>query len=145
MLLIPVVDQLRTVETAGKKEFYKVATSANFAAAKDDLKAVPSAYVLPLRDQAGSNQLGGGGAILQPVKEQFGIALAISNLRDPTGTAAQAEFERLRKLVMIKMLGFVPGDEYDPCEYVGGSLLLILPDVIWWQMVFTTTYMERNF
>lgn len=144
MLLIPVIDQIKTIQTAGAAEFRKVATAANFAAARDDLKQAPAAYVLPMNDAAGANQLGGG-AILQPVKERFGIALAVSNLRDPTGVAAQAEFERLRRLVIDKLLGFVPGEGYEPCEYGGGNILLMTTDVLWWQLVFTTGYMERNF
>jgi hypothetical protein len=144
MLLLPVVDQIKTIQAAGNDEFRKVATAANFAAARDDLKNPPAAYVVPMADRAGANSLGGG-AILQPVREQFGVALGVSNLRDASGVAAQAEFERLRRLVIDKLLGFVPGEGYEPCEYGGGSLLLLSPDVLWWQLTFTTGYMERNF
>lgn len=144
MLLIPVVNQIKTIQTAGKDEFRKVAGVANFAAAREDLKQPPAAYVLPLNDSAGANQLGGG-AILQPVKERYGVALALSNLRDASGVAAQAELERLRRLVIDKLLGFVPGDGYEPCEYGGGTILLMTTDVLWWQLVFTTGYHERNF
>lgn len=145
MLLPPVADQLELiVKPGGAKEFLKVDMAANFAAARDDLKNPPAAYVLPVADRAGPNSLGGG-AILQPVREQFGVALAVSNLRDATGRAAQIEFERLRRLVIDKLLGFVPGEGYEPCEYGGGGLLLLTPDVLWWQLVFTTQYMERNF
>lgn len=144
MLLLPIVDQIKAIETGGVAEFRKVATAANFAAARDELKNPPAAYVLPMADRASANQLGGG-AILQPVKEQFGVALAVSNLRDASGVAAQAEFERLRRLVIDKLLGFVPGTDYEPCEYGGGGILMLAPDVLWWQLVFTTGYMERNF
>lgn len=144
MLLLPVIDQIKTIVTAGIPEFRKVAGAANFAAARDDLKMPPAAYVLPLQDTAGANQLGGG-AILQPVKEQFGVALAVSNLRDVTGVAAQAELERLRRLVIDKLLGFVPGTEYEPLEYAGGNILMMDASVLWWQLRFTTGYMERNF
>lgn len=144
MLLLPVVSQIKTIQTAGLDEFRKVATAANFAAARDDMKQAPAAYVLPMNDVASPNQLGGG-AILQPVKERFGVALAVSNLRDPSGVAAQAEFERLRRLVIDALLGFVPGTDYEPIEYAGGALLVIDASVLWWRLTFTTGYMERNF
>lgn len=146
MLLLPIADQLKLItKPGGAPEFLKVAGAANFASARDDLKAKPAVYVLPMADAAGANKLGGGGAIIQPVKERFGVALAISNLADQTGFKAQTELERLRSLVIGKLLGFVPGDGYEPCEYGGGGLLLLGPDVLWWQLVFTTGYTERNY
>lgn len=144
MLLVPVVDALKAIETDGKAEFRKVATAANFAAARDDLKQVPAAYVLPMNDTAAPNALGGG-AVLQQVKERFGVALAVSNLRDASGVAAQVEFERLRRLVIDALLGFVPGAGYEPVEYAGGSLLAIDASVLWWQLSFTTGYIERSY
>lgn len=144
MPFIPVIDQIKTIETAGAQEFRKVASAANFAAARDDLKNPPAAYVIPLRDAASASQLGGG-AILQPVKEQIGVVLAVSNLRDATGVAALIEFRRLRRLVIDKLLGFEPGTGYDPIEYIGGNILMMDASVLWWQLTFTTGYMERNF
>lgn len=144
MLLLPIVDQLKAIQTAGKPEFRKVSGAANFAAASDDLKGgFPVAYVIPLRDNAGASQI--EGAVLQQVKEQFGVMLVVSNLRDAKGEAAQAEFERLRKLVISSLLGFFPGTDYDPVEYVGGAILKIDAQTLWWQLTFTTGYMERNF
>lgn len=146
MLLTPVADQLELIlKPGGAREFIKVGTGAQFAAARDDLKNPPAAYVLPLRDTAGPNNLGGGAAIIQPVREQFGIALAVSNLRDNTGRAAQIELERLRRLVIDQVLGFVPGDGYEPCEYAGGTILYMDTAVLWWQLTFTTGYTERNY
>ncbi|PIY01695.1 MAG: hypothetical protein COZ23_01865 [Hydrogenophilales bacterium CG_4_10_14_3_um_filter_58_23] len=145
MLLSPVVAALKLIVTpGGAQEFRKVATAANFAAAREDLKQPPAVYVLPMNDAAGQNSLGGG-AIIQPVIERFGVVLAVSNLRDASGVAAQVEFERLRRLVIDQLLGFVPGDGYEPCEYVGGSLLALDASVLWWQLVFRTGYMERNY
>ena len=144
MPFIPVINLIRTIETNGVPEFRKVASAANFAAARDDLKSPHAAYVIPLSDAAGASQLGGG-AILQPVREQFGVVLAVSNLRDASGVAALIEFRRLRRLVIDALLGFVPGTDYEPIEYGGGNLLMMDAAVLWWQLKFTTGYMERNF
>lgn len=145
MLLLPVIAQIKTIKTAGIAEFKKVAGAANFAAARDDLKnAMPAAYVIPLRDTGSPNPLEGG-AVSQHIKEQFGVILAVSNLRDAKGEASQAELERLRKLVNASLLGFSAAADYDPIEYVGGTILAIDAAVLWWQITFTTGYYERNY
>lgn len=143
MLLLPIITQLKTIETAGAAEFKKVAGAANFASAREDIKICPAAYVIPLRDVGSPNPLEGG-AVSQHIKEQFGVILAVSNLRDAKGEAAQAELERLRKLVIASLLGFSAAD-YDPIEYVGGTILAIDAAVLWWQITFTTGYYERNY
>lgn len=144
MPFVSVINQLKTIKTDGVAEFRKVAAAANFAAARDDMKQPPAAYVIPLNDAAGANQLGGG-AILQPVRETFGVVLAVSNLRDSTGVAALTEFRRIRRLVIDELLGFVPVTDYEPIEYGGGNLLMMDTAVLWWQLKFTTGYHERNF
>ena len=68
-----------------------------------------------------------------------------SDLRDASGVAALVEFRRLRRLVIDELLGFVPGTDYEPIEYIGGNILLMDTAVLWWQLKFTTGYMERNF
>lgn len=144
MLLLPVIELLKTIQTDGAQEFRKVAGAANFAAARDDLKNPPAAYVVPLSDSAKPNALSCGG-IEQHVTERFGVVLAVSNLRDTKGEAAQAEFERLRSLVIGALLGFVPGEGYDPVQYGGGRVLQIDASVLWWQLEFVTGYYERKF
>lgn len=144
MLLLPIIAHLKTIKTAGVAEFKKVAGAANFAAARDDLKFPPAAYVIPLRDSASPNQIEGG-AVNQHIKEQFGVILAVSNLRDAKGEAAQEEFERLRQLVIGSLLGFSAATDYDPIEYVGGTILAIDASALWWQITFTTGYYERNY
>lgn len=143
MLLLPVITLLKAIQTDGKAEFRKVACAANFAAARDDLKAPPAAYAIPLSDSPGPNALDSGG-IEQAVKERFGVLLAVSNLRDATGSAAQVELERLRRLVIDELLGFVPGTGYDPVELGPGRLLMMDTSVLWWQIDFTTGYLERK-
>lgn len=144
MLLSPIIAQIKAIATDGAAEFKKVAGAANFAAAREDLKFPTAAYVIPLRDSASPNQIEGG-AVNQHIKEQFGVILAVSNLRDAKGEAAQVEFERLRKLVIGSLMGFSASAEYEPIEYVGGTILAIDAAVLWWQLTFSTGYYERNY
>lgn len=146
MLLQPIMDRL--VATAGATVvpggFRKVSGAADFAAAKDDLKIPPVAYVLPLNDSAAPNMLLGLG-VDQHVVERFGVVLAVGNMRDMRGDAVNSALESLRRLTIDNLLAFVPSVDYDPVQYGGGRLLMLDVSVIWWQLEFVTGYYERKF
>jgi hypothetical protein len=139
MLLQPVADQIKASVT----DFRLVAGAANFAAAKDDLKMPPAAYVIPLSDSAQPNLLQGY-SVEQHVVERFGVILAVSNVRDVRGDAVNAPLEALRKATIGCLLGYQPAADYDPIEYGGGKLLMLDVSVMWWQLEFLTGYYERK-
>lgn len=139
MLLSPVAAQLTSVVTA----FRKVYGAANFAAAKEDLKATPTGYVLSLSDAAKPNTLIGL-RVHQHVIERFGVILAVSNARDVRGEAVNGPLETLREQVIQALLGFQPTTDYDPILYAGGRLLELDVTTLWWQLEFTTGYYERK-
>lgn len=145
MLLQPVIDHI--VATAGvvvlAGGFRKVAGAADFAAAQDDLKVPPVAYVIPLGDTAMPSTLQGY-SVDQHVIERFGIVLAVSNVRDVRGGAVNSPLEILRRATIDNLLAFQPAADYDPVQYGGGRLLLLDVSVIWWQLEFTTGYYERR-
>lgn len=123
--------------------FRKVLGAADFAAARDDLKVPPVAYVIPLNDTAGPNMLVRPG-IHQQVTERFGVVLAVENLRDVRGAAVNAALETLRRATIDGLLGFQPAADYDPVKYGGGRLLMLDVSVLWWQLEFITGYYERK-
>ncbi|HEU0282327.1 MAG TPA: hypothetical protein VFQ99_00965, partial [Gallionella sp.] len=123
--------------------FRKVLGAADFAAARDDLKMPPTAYVLPLSDRAAPNALVGL-RVHQQVIERFGVVLAVENLRDVRGAAVNAALETLRRATIDSLLGFQPAADYDPIQYGGGRLLMLDVAVIWWQLEFITGYYERK-
>jgi len=139
MLLQPIANQLIAQVT----DFRKVAGAANFAAAQEDLKATPSAYVIPLSDVAQRNTLVGL-SVSQRVIERFGVILAVDNKRDVRGDAVNAVLEPIRAATLVALLGMVPATDYDPVLYAGGRLLLLDVSVMWWQLEFTTGYFERK-
>lgn len=139
MLLQPIADLLIAQVTS----FRKVSGAANFAAAREDLKAWPTAYVMPLADAARPNSLAGL-SVHQHVIERFGVILAVSNLRDVRGDAVNAELEVIRQPTIQALLGFQPSADYDPVQYAGGKLLMLDVSVLWWQLEFTTGYYERK-
>ena len=148
MLSQPVVDLLAALGTGSKKEFYKVMGAADFMAAAEDLKGTKNkrvAYVIPLADKAEKNSLVRPG-VSQRVTELFGVVMAIEGLRDVRGDAVNAEIEAKRKTVINALQGFVPEDGYEPVQYAGGRLLKFDQNikVIFWQLEFSTAYLERK-
>lgn len=143
MLSQPIVDLLSALATGGVKDFNKVAGAASFAAAKEDLKNPPAAYVIPLADSARPNALDCGG-VEQYVAERFGVVIAVDNKRDTRGDAVNAALEDKRGKVIAALLGICPGDGYDPVQYGGGQLLALDVTTIWWRLEFITGYTERK-
>jgi hypothetical protein len=139
MLLQPVADLLIAQVT----DFRKVAGAANFAAAREDLKATPTGYVLSLSDVAKPNTYINK-SVQQHVIERFGVILAVDNKRDVRGDAVNGPLESLRSQVILALLGFQPAAGYDPVLYGGGRLLELDVTTLWWQLEFTTGYYERK-
>lgn len=141
MLLQPIATQLRDTVT----DLRKVSGAANFAAAREDLKLPPAAYLIPLAGNAQPNRLIGRN-ISQHVPERFGVILAVSNLRDVRGDAVNAALEDLRNQSIQALLGFQASAAYDPIQLGPEALLMLDTDrnVLWWQIIFSTGYYERK-
>lgn len=134
MDLAPVIARIRSQVTALKF----VGGAADLAAAAEDLKIAPAAYVYALAERAARS--GGIGYVAQQVTARFGVVIAARNLRDARGEAAAADLEPLRTSVRAALVGWAPAAGYDRCEYVGGRLLQLAQAVLWWQDDFETTY-----
>lgn len=136
--LDPIIARLDAQVAALKK----VGGAADFEAALAELKIEPAAFVIPLRDAAQPNTL--ENAVSQRVISRFGVALAVQNLRDASGTKAQTELAPLRDSVITALLGWAPDADRDPCEYGGGRLLRLRDRVLWWLDEFVTAYYVRK-
>ncbi len=121
----------------------RVAGSAELAAASEDLKQVPAAFVIPNAERPGSSSTGTM-VTSQQNSVRFGVVLAVSNLRDARGEKAQADLLTLRTAVMTALHGWQPNAEFDPLEYAGGRLLQLSDQVLWWQDDFSTTHLLRS-
>ncbi len=138
MLIAPIIAQVQTVTVLKSVEGV-----VEFALAQQSLKGVPAAFVVPLMDSATPNRMLSG-AVEQRVAERFGVILAVSNVRDQRGQAANEDLEGVRKSVIAALLGWQPAAGYDPVEYGGGRMLSLINPVLWWQLEFTTAYIERK-
>lgn len=105
-------------------------------------QAVPAAFVVPLEERAGHNTLDTG--ISQRVDTRFGVILAVRNLRDGVGAAANDDLETLRRAIKDALLGWRPTGADDVCTFGGGRVLQLANQVLWWQDDFLTAYYERK-
>src|SRR5487761_2207578 len=137
MLLAPIITQVQTVPV-----LKRVLGTVDFASAQQEISGLPVAYVMPLSDAASPNRMLSG-AVEQRVTERFGVILAVNNVRDMRGAAANEDLESLRVSVIAALLGWQPAPGYDPIEYGGGRILTLANTVLWWQLEFVTAYFER--
>jgi hypothetical protein len=121
----------------------KVGGSADFGVAETALRnKLPAAFVIPLAEQASPNS-SATTLVSQKVNQQFGVILAVSNLRDATGEKALADLAAVRQQVFAALLGWIPLGERSAMELSGGNLQDMSDQVLWWQDVFNIdTYLR---
>lgn len=118
----------------GAADFQK-ASEANPAAA-------PAAYVFPLREVAGPNPVAPD--VHQRVATEVAVVLAVKNVSDARGAAAQQDMTTLRAAVKAVLLGWVPAAGYDALERGTGGLLAFRDGYMWWQDTYTTAFYDRS-
>ncbi|MDO8932580.1 MAG: hypothetical protein Q7U97_09320 [Rhodocyclaceae bacterium] len=123
--LAAVEDAFKLVEGAADLE----------AAMKARPKAVPAAYVIPLREVGGKSPT--YSRTRQKVATTFGVVYAVSNVADGKGVAAQADLVTLRGKTFASLIGWSPAGA-DPLEFDTGVLLALKDGVLWWQDAFRT-------
>lgn len=138
--LAPIATRIRTQVGALKA----VGEAADLAAALEDLKIAPAAFVIPLRSQGGGNALDSADAAMQRLSITFGVVFGIQNLRDATGAKASADLATLRGSVFEALLGWRPTADHDICLIGAGQLAAMRDRVLWWQDSFTTAIYVRK-
>ena len=98
-------------------------------------KAMPAAYVIPLREVAGASPL--YSRTRQKVAVTVGVVLAVANAADAKGAAAQADLTALRNQVLNALLGWSPAGA-EALEFAEGGLLAFKDGVLWWQDAYRT-------
>lgn len=134
-----IITRLQTEVTALKR----VAGSAEFAAASDDLKQTPAAFVIPASEKAAPSSTGTM-VVSQYNTVRFSVAIAVQNLRDPRGENAGVDLLALRNSIMTALHGWQPDADFDPIEFSGGNLAGLNNQVLWWQDSFATAHLIRS-
>ncbi len=113
--------------------------AAELAAALENLKLSPAAFVIPLGDQVGANILATE-SVEQQVTTRFGVVIAVQNLKDTTGRQAAKDLRQLRLAVLGALLRWTPdAAQYSPFEWAAGRLILLRDRVLYWQDDYRTS------
>jgi hypothetical protein len=120
-----------------------VGGAAQFQNAAESLpKVTPAAFIIPLEENPSGSAM--GDLVIQRVAVTLGVILAVRNVTDTKGVAARQGMEALRAAVKAVLLGWQPTADYDPLER-GRSGLLAFKDMhMWWQDIYTTSYIDRS-
>lgn len=121
--------------------FRAILGAAELAAAQDNTVVTPSAYVYPLSEVPGPNTL--QNVQNQVVTARMAVAIAVRNLADPVGYAAQKELKLLRQETFKALLGWAPDSESDTVKAGPGRLMKFSDQVLWWQDEYTTQFYRR--
>jgi hypothetical protein len=146
MANLPIFDpQLAIVRIAEQvPALNSVKGAADFGAAgANGVKQLPSAFVVPLAETPGEQQLASM-ATQQSVRALFGVIFAAQNLRDARGEKALDSIIALRTAVFTAVYGWQPSADFDPCEFAGGRILQLDNQVLWWQDDFVTQSIIRS-
>lgn len=120
MKLSPIVAQLR----ADCPTFaQRVTAGIDWDAVVDSAHlALPAAYVIAAADVAGDNKAQTG--VLQDMTDLFSVVVVLES-GDERGQTANDALHDVRAELWRALVGWVPGAEYSPIEYVKGELLHI--------------------
>ncbi len=119
-----------------------VGLAGDFQTAMQNLRLkAPAAFVLPGPERGGPNEY--INAVSQRVTLRFSVVLAIQNLRDMQGDAAQTDLDPIRTAVLGALLGWQPAAADSPITYGAGRMVKWADGVLWWQDDYDTTYYVR--
>lgn len=139
------IGDLVTKLAADVQEFKAVEGAAELeAVVKSGVRVTPSAYVLPLSEDA-VNTASGTMVITQKVITNFAVVYAVKNLSDARGKKAIETILRdLRLKTLDALVGWVPGDGFNQCEFAGGSLLRLEKGTVYWRDRFQTRHTNES-
>jgi len=121
--------------------FKSVGQSADLAAAKAGMLALPGVFLVPMRETATASELTSG--THQQIVQTFAAVIGLVNRRDASGAAAVDALHPLRMALRTLLVGWVPDAATgEPVHFSGGALLELDTEFrLWWSDEFQlTTY-----
>lgn len=122
--------------------FAAVEDAASFAAIAGKPAKSPTAYVIPIGDQAQPNRV--ATLVSQELTERFGVVIATSNRRERHSGAAARDVDSLARSTRAALLGWTPDADHDPVEYASGRMLSVDQGFVWWLSEFVTRSTIRS-
>jgi hypothetical protein len=107
------------------------------------IRSAPAAWLVPLAESGGANEL--IGALHQQLTVTVSVLLAVRNVSDAQGDAALGELATLRRTVRDSLLNWTPADlpGGEPFRFLRGGLLSFANAIVWWQDQFQVRYTLR--
>lgn len=130
---------------AGVPELIEVGTARDLGRVKAEAIRWPSAWVVPLAEEAGPNRYLTCHLTDQEVRARFGVVLAVRDIGDRTGARALTGIETIRPQVLLALGRHRPAGASAPCLHAGGRLVSGIGEdgSMIWQDDFTVTIDRR--
>jgi hypothetical protein len=121
-----------------------IGQASDFASAADQMKASPSAFVLPSARRPGANTAGTE-VVSQRVAIQFTIVTMFARV-GPSGGDQLNAIQSVEDAIVDRMVGWEPEGLWSPFIYGGGRMLGIDMDkgTIFWGSDFVASYLLRK-
>lgn len=125
-------------ETSG---FREIGGAAGYERARAEVRRVPAAFAIPLRENPGPNRYAGC-KVGHRVASQFAIVILARDIAHDGGVKAVTEMEACRAEVHAATLNWEPAPEFEACIYIGGLLVSDIgkDGMIAWQATYETAY-----
>jgi hypothetical protein len=143
MKLDEIVDRLKAVAMPPLR---LVGKSADMPSAQGQSRGAvqsPSAYVLPIGDNATPNRFATG-AHIQEVAETFGILIVVRDLSDAKGGAAASSFSAVKGAVRDALISWTPNNADMPIDLVDGRMVDVINGEVWWLERYRSTSQLRK-
>ncbi|AUG53937.1 phage tail terminator protein [Thalassospira marina] len=120
-------------------ELREVRGALDLAAIRGSLVRFPAAFVFLAADSATPNTRAVG-AFVQNVTADVAVVLCVKGANDPTGEKTSDELEDLQAQVRTALIGWEPGNGFEPLGLRQGKMLGFKEGVAFWQ----DTYQARD-
>jgi hypothetical protein len=128
----------------GSGQVRSIKGSVDFASAlRDGVKLTPAQFVVAGSYRDSDNPFGTE-MVAQERMFDFSVITVMSNLRDARGEAAQDEMNELLDPTRKALVGWVPGEGFDPIEANGGQVFEFKDGQLWWQDRFRSRCENRT-
>lgn len=136
--VLPVIALIRNaVSTTLLRE---VAGAAEAAAAVENAKALPGAYVM-LGSERPAPKSGASGRVVQQVTTTFGVLIGLRDYR--AGARGEKAIDPLTDVIVAvrgAVVGYAPDVYHTACEMAGSRLQSYRTGALWWLETFRTHY-----
>jgi hypothetical protein len=121
----------------------KVGMAMDLNAAMNETKQFPCAFVMSIAETGAANRYMTG-AVAQKRTQRIAVLLAVRNVRDATGQAADTDMDALRSQTDAALFGWQANDTHSPLVFSAGKIMGLINGNLWWQDEYTTEFDRRQ-